>query len=247
MVKVAVLGAKGKVGQALCEALPRTHDLTLVASLGRDDALELLAARGAEIVVDFTHPDAVMDHLRFAIAHGMHAVVGTTGFDGARLDELHTLLSAAPGVGVLIASNYALGAVLAMRYAAHAARFFECAEVIELHHPDKADAPSGTAVDTATRIGAARRAAGLSAMPDNTTHALPGARGANVDGTPVHAVRLRGLVAHQEVLLGNPGEVLSIRHDSIDRSAFVPGVLLAVRRVSQLPGLTLGLEPLLEL
>jgi len=246
MTKVGVLGASGKVGQALCVALPQTRDLELVAALGRRDALAQLVSRGAEVVVDFTHPDAVMGHLSFALAHGLHAVVGTTGFDAARLAEVRSLLAAAPGVGVLIAPNFALGAVLAMRYAAHAARFFESAEVIELHHPDKADAPSGTALDTATRIAAARQAAGLAPLPDAISNGLPGARGASVQGIPVHSLRLRGLVAHQEVLFGNPGEVLTIRHDSLDRSSFVPGVLLALRRVSSRPGLTLGLDPLLD-
>jgi len=247
MVKVGVLGARGKVGQVVCAALERSRDLTLVAALGRGDDLHQLVDAAAQVVVDFSHPDAVMAQLRFAISYGLHAVVGTTGFDAARLAELQQLLAAAPGVGVLIAPNFALGAVLAARYAAHAARYFESAEVIELHHPDKADAPSGTGLDTATRIAAARVKAGLGPMPDATSGGALGARGASVDGVPVHSLRLRGLVAHQEVLLGNPGEVLTIRHDSLDRSSFVPGVLLAIRNVARLPGLTLGLDALLDL
>lgn len=247
MLKIGVLGARGKVGQALCAALPGVADLQLVAALGRGDSLRVLVERGAEVVVDFTHPDAVMAHLRFAIAHGLHAVVGTTGFDAERLAELRALLTAAPGVGLLIAPNFALGAVLAARYAAHAARYFESSEVIELHHPDKADAPSGTGLDTAERIAHARSAAGLPPMPDATRGALPGARGASVQGVAVHSLRLRGLVAHQEALFGNPGELLTIRHDSFDRSCFVPGVLLAARHVAQRPGLTLGLDALIDM
>ena len=246
-LRVGVLGAQGKVGHALCAALPHAPDLELVAALGRGAPLEQLLAHGAQAVVDFTHPDAVMAHLRFVIAHGLHAVVGTTGFDAGRLCELRSLLTAAPGVGVLIAPNFALGAVLAARYAAHAARFFESAEVIELHHAQKLDAPSGTGLDTAQRIAAARSEAGLPPMPDETRDALPGARGASVQGVPVHSVRLRGLVAHQEVLLGNPGELLTIRHDSLDRSSFIPGVLLALRNVARRPGLTIGLDALIEL
>ena len=246
-MRVGVLGAQGKVGQSVCTALSATADLSLVAALGRADAPSQLVERAAQVVVDFTHPDAVMEHLRFAIAHGMHAVVGTSGFDAGRIALVQGMLAAAPGVSVLIAPNFALGAVLAARYAAHAARFFESAEVIELHHPDKADAPSGTGMDTAARMAASRMAAGLPAMPDATTHALDGARGALVDGIRVHSLRLRGLIAHQEVWLGNAGEVLTIRHDSLDRSAFVPGVLLAIRNVARLPGLTLGLDALLDL
>jgi 4-hydroxy-tetrahydrodipicolinate reductase len=246
MLKIGVLGASGRVGQALCAALPGVPDVQLVAALGRGDPLQALVERGAEVVVDFTHPDAVMAHLRFATAHGLHAVVGTTGFDPERLEELRALLSAAPGVGLLIAPNFALGAVLAQRYAAHAARYFESAEVIELHHPDKLDAPSGTGLDTAARIARARGAAGLPPMPDATRGALPGARGASVEGVPVHSLRLRGLVAHQEALFGNPGELLTIRHDAFDRSSFIPGVLLAVRNVARRPGLTLGLDALIE-
>ena len=246
-MRVGVLGARGRVGQAVCAAVSATHDLSLVAALGRGDATSELLTHAAQVAVDFTHPDAVMEHLRFTIAHGIHAVVGTSGFDAARLDELRTLLAAAPGVSVLIAPNFALGAVLAARYAAHAARFFESAEVIELHHPEKVDSPSGTGLDTAARMGAARAEAGLPAMPDATTHAMEGARGALVEGVRVHSLRLRGLIAHQEVLLGNRGELLTIRHDSTDRSAFIPGVLLAVRNVARLPGLTLSLDPLLDL
>lgn len=245
--RVGVLGARGRVGQAVCAALSSAHDLSLVAALGRQDALRGLVDTGAQVVVDFTHPDAVMEHMRFTIAQGMHSVVGTSGFDQARIAELRALLAAAPSVNVLIAPNFALGAVLAARYAAHAARFFESAEVVELHHPDKADAPSGTGLDTAARMAAARAQAQLPEMPDRTTHALAGARGAIVDGIHVHSLRLRGLIAHQEVWLGNPGELLTIRHDSLDRDAFVPGVLLALRNITRMSGLTIGLDALLDL
>jgi len=174
-------------------------------------------------------------------------VVGTTGFDAERLATLTTLLANHPSVGMVIAPNFSIGAALMMRFAAEAARYYPSAEVVEYHHPDKADAPSGTARETAVRIGRARSMAGLPPMPDATTTALAGARGAVVDGVPVHSVRLTGLVAHQEVLLGGPGETLTIRHDSLDRASFMPGVLAAVRAVASRPGLTLGLEPLLDL
>jgi 4-hydroxy-tetrahydrodipicolinate reductase len=198
-------------------------------------------------VVDFTHPDAVMDNLRWCIAHGIDTVVGTTGFDEEKLNALGDLLSDAPDVGVLISPNFSIGAVLMMRFAQQAARFYESAEIIELHHPDKVDAPSGTARRTAELIGTARREAGLDPVPDATTTALDGARGAEVDGIHVHGVRLRGLVAHQEVLFGGTGETLTIRHDSLDRESFMTGVLLGVRRIIGSPGLTVGLEHFLDL
>jgi 4-hydroxy-tetrahydrodipicolinate reductase len=201
----------------------------------------------AQVVVDFTRPDVVMDNLRWCIAHGLHCVVGTTGFDDERLDMLRHLLADAPGVGVLIAPNFSIGAVLMMRFAAAAAPFFESAEIVELHHPDKADAPSGTARRTAEMLATARRDAGLGPQPDATSSGLEGARGADVAGVRVHSVRVRGLVAHQEVLLGGPGEILTIRHDSLDRASFTPGVLAGVRAVADHPGLTVGLEHFLEL
>ena len=199
-----------------------------------------------KVVVDFTRPDVVMDNLRWCIGRGLHCVVGTTGFDDARLDEVRRMLADAPRVGVLIAPNFSVGAVLMMRFAATAAPFYESVEIIELHHPDKADAPSGTARRTAELVAEARAAAGLAAQPDATSTALDGARGADVAGVPVHSVRVRGLVAHQEVLLGTAGETLTIRHDSYDRKSFMPGVLLAVRKVVERRGLTIGLGPLLD-
>jgi 4-hydroxy-tetrahydrodipicolinate reductase len=246
-IRVAVLGAKGRMGSQTCRAVEAAGDCELVAALDLGDQLDLLIEASPEVVVDFTHPDAVMDNLCWCIAHGIDTVVGTTGFDEDRLTALRDLLADAPDVGVLIAPNFSIGAVLMMRFAAQSARFFESVEIIELHHPDKADAPSGTARRTAELIGGARREAGLDPVPDATTTALDGARGAEVDGIHVHGVRLRGLVAHQEVLFGGTGETLTIRHDSLDRESFMAGVLLGVRRIVGTPGLTVGLEHFLEL
>ncbi|MEZ5097539.1 MAG: 4-hydroxy-tetrahydrodipicolinate reductase [Nocardioides sp.] len=246
-VRVGVLGARGKVGSTVCRAVEAAPDLELVAEVEVGDALESLLDAGAEVVVDFTHPDAVLGNLEFCIGHGIHAVVGTTGFDDARLAQVESWLAAAPRTGVLIAPNFSLGAVLMMRFAALAAPYFTSVEIVELHHPDKADAPSGTSRRTAELVAAARREAGSPSMPDATTTALDGARGASVDGVHVHSVRVRGLVAHQEVLLGSPGETLTLRHDSLDRESFVPGVLAGVRAIAGRPGLTLGLENLLDL
>ncbi|MEV6253427.1 4-hydroxy-tetrahydrodipicolinate reductase [Nocardia sp. NPDC051911] len=246
-IRVGVLGARGKVGQAICAAVTAADDLELVAAVDKDDSLDGFVAADTQVVVDFTHPDVVMGNLKFLVEHGIHAVVGTTGFDEARLAEVRSWLSGRPEVGVLIAPNFAIGAVLTMRFAEQAARFFESVEVIELHHPNKADAPSGTAYRTAGLIAAARDKAGLNRSPDATTTELEGARGAEVDGVRVHSVRLAGLVAHQEVLFGTQGETLTIRHDSIDRSSFAPGVLLGVREIANRPGLTVGLDPFLDL
>lgn len=244
-MRVAVVGAKGKVGTAMVEAVRAAPDLELSAAVDADDPLSLLTDGGTEVVIDFTHPDVVMDNLKFLIDNGIHAVVGTTGFTAQRLDTVAGWLAERPGVGVLIAPNFAIGAVLCMHFAAKAAPYFESVEVVELHHPHKADAPSGTATRTAQLIAAARK--GLPPNPDATSTGLPGARGADVDGVPVHSVRVAGLVAHQEVLFGTRGETLTIRHDSLDRTSFVPGVLLGVRGVGDRPGLTIGIEPLLDL
>lgn len=246
-IRVGVLGARGRVGTEVCRAVDAADDLELVAMVDAGDWMFNVADAGAEVVVDFTHPDVVLDNVRFCIDQGIHAVVGTTGWDAARLDQVRAWLEPQPDLGVLVAPNFAIGAVLSMRFAAMAARFYESAEVVELHHPRKADAPSGTAARTAQLIAAARAEAGLGAAPDATTHERDGARGADVDGVRVHSVRLAGLVAHQEVLLGTTGETLTIRHDSLDRTSFVPGVLLGVRTVRDRPGLTVGLEPLLDL
>ena len=242
MINVAVLGARGRMGAEVVKAVSGAKDLKLVAELDLGDSLDQLISSKAEVVVDFTTPDSVMANLEFLISHGVHAVVGTTGFDAARIKKVEALLSANPTVGVLIAPNFAIGAVLMMEFAEKAAKYFESAEIIELHHPDKVDAPSGTAARTAELMTTARKSAGLSSMPDATTTSLDGARGATVGEVPVHSIRLRGLIAHQEVLLGGPGETLSIRHDSLDRAGFMPGVLLGVRQVVSHKGLTFGLE-----
>jgi 4-hydroxy-tetrahydrodipicolinate reductase len=247
VLKVGVVGARGKVGQEVCKAVDAVEDMVLVAAVDADDPIEELVTGGAQAVVDFTHPDVVMDNLQFCIENRIHAVVGTTGFDAGRLDRLRSWLADSPDTGVLVAPNFSVGAVLMMRYAAEAARFFESVEIVELHHPDKADAPSGTARRTAELVAAARNEAGLAPVPDATSTALDGARGADVDGIRVHGLRVRGLVAHQEVILGGLGETLTIRHDSLDRASFTPGVLLALRAIADHPGLTVGLEHFLPL
>ena len=244
---VAVLGAAGRMGSEAVKAVEAAPDLKLVAALGRGDSLDTLVSSGAQYVIDLTVPDSTEANVRFAVEHGMHAVVGTTGWDAERLERLSDLLEGHPGTAVLIAPNFALGSVLATAFAAQAARYFESVEVIELHHPDKIDAPSGTAVRTASLIAAARADAGAGPSPDATTKEVPGARGADIDGVRVHSVRLRGLVAHQEVLLGGVGEQLTIRHDSFDRASFMPGVLLGVRQAAAHPGLTVGLDGYLDL
>jgi 4-hydroxy-tetrahydrodipicolinate reductase len=246
-IKVAVLGAKGRMGVEACKAITAAADLELVSQIDLGDSLDLLVSSGARVVVDFTHPDAVMGNLEFAIKHGINVVVGTTGFDEAKLSQIKSWLASQPGVGALIAPNFGLGAVLMMQFAAQASKYFESVEIIELHHPNKVDAPSGTASRTAEMITEARRSVNKEAMPDATATSLEGARGALVGEVPVHSVRLRGLVAHQEVILGDLGETLTIRHDSIDRTGFMPGVLLGVRKVVSHPGLTFGLEHFMDL
>jgi 4-hydroxy-tetrahydrodipicolinate reductase len=246
-IKVGVLGSKGRMGSEAVRAISGAKDLELVAQIDLNDSLDVLVNNGAEVIVDFTHPDAVMQNLEFAISHGIHIVVGTTGFTSEKLELIKKWLSAQPKVGALIAPNFGLGAVLMMQFAAKAARYFESAEIVELHHPEKADAPSGTATRTAEMITQSRQESKRPAMPDKTSSSLDGARGAKVGDVPIHSVRLRGLVAHQEVLLGDQGETLSIRHDSIDRTGFMPGVLLAIREVGKRAGLTFGLENYMEL
>ncbi|MFD5819108.1 4-hydroxy-tetrahydrodipicolinate reductase [Streptomyces sp. NPDC127038] len=246
-LRVAVLGAKGRIGAEAVRAVEAAEDMELVAALGRGDKLETLVEAGTEAVVELTTPASVMGNLDFCVRHGIHAVVGTTGWTDERLAQLGTSLAASPDTGVLIAPNFSIGAVLTMKFAQIAAPYFESVEVVELHHPNKVDAPSGTATRTAQLIAEARRAAGTAPAPDATVTALDGARGADVDGVPVHAIRLRGLLAHQEVLLGGEGETLTVRHDSLHHSSFMPGILLGVRRVVTTPGLTFGLEHFLDL
>ena len=246
-IRVGVFGSGGKVGQAMVDAVEAAEDLVFTTGVDKGDDPVVFVDTDTSVVIDFTHPRVVMDNLKFLIENGIHAVVGTTGFTAERLAQVREWLSDAPDVGVLIAPNFAIGAVLSMRFAQQAARFFDSVEVIELHHPQKADAPSGTAYRTAALIAESRAQAGVGPSPDATTEELPGARGAVVDGVRVHSVRLAGLVAHQEVLLGTQGETLTIRHDSIDRSSFVPGVLLGVRQIGTRPGLTVGLDELMDL
>ena len=242
MIKVGVLGARGRMGAEVVAAVEAVADCQLVAALDLGDSLDQLISSGAQVVVDFTTPDSVMANLEFLIAHKIHAVVGTTGFDEVRISKLKSLSSAHPEVGILVAPNFAIGAVLMMEFAAKAAKYFESAEIIELHHPLKVDAPSGTAARTAELMSKARKDAGLGPQPDATTTALDGARGSKVGDIPVHSVRARGLVAHQEVILGGLGETLTIRHDSLDRAGFMPGVILGIRNVVSHPGLTHGLD-----
>lgn len=246
-IKVAVLGAKGRMGSESIKAISECKDFELVAELDLGDSLDKLVSSGAEVVVDFTHPDSVMGNLEFAIKNGISVVVGTTGFDDEKLNQVKSWLAASPKVGALIAPNFGLGAVLMMQFAAQASKYFESVEIVELHHPAKADAPSGTAARTAELITAARKSVNKSAMPDATTSEIAGARGAKIGDIQIHSLRLRGLVAHQEVILGDIGETLSIRHDSIDRTGFMPGVLLSIREVGKHPGLTFGLENYMNL
>ena len=243
-IKVGVLGAKGRMGATVCEAVSASSDCELVAALDVNDDLMDLVSNGAEVVVDFTTPSSVEANLKFRAENNIHAVVGTTGFNAEKLAAVEKQFVASKA-SVVIAPNFGLAAVLMMKFAAKAAPHFESVEIIELHHPRKADAPSGTARRTAEMIAEAR--SGMEDMPDSTSDLIPGARGAIVAGVPVHSIRLQGVVAHQEVVFGGPGESLTIRHDSYDRESFMPGVLLAVRKVSQTSGLTYGLENLLEL
>jgi 4-hydroxy-tetrahydrodipicolinate reductase len=242
MINVGVLGANGRMGSEVVKAVSSAQGLALVATLDIGDPLDKLATSGAHVVVDFTTPDAVMGNLEYLIKAGINVVVGTTGFDAKKIEKVQSLLKDHPKVGVLIAPNFAIGAVLMMEFAEKAARYFESAEIVELHHPDKVDAPSGTASRTAQLMSQARKNAGLSKMPDATTTAIDGARGAIVGDIPVHSIRARGLVAHQEVLFGGLGETLTIRHDSLDRAGFMPGVVLGIRKIIENPGLTHGLE-----
>ena len=245
-MKVAVLGAKGRMGAETVSAIESASDLTLSSALDLGDSLDQLIKSGTEVVVDFTHPDSVMKNLEFAINNGIHVVVGTTGFDDKKLSELKNLLSKNSRVGALIAPNFGLGAVLMMQFSQKAAQYFESVEIIELHHANKVDAPSGTAIRTAELITDARKQSKKGAMPDASKTVIPGARGAKVGDVPIHSVRSHGYVAHQEVIFGDAGETLSIRHDSINRAGFMPGVLIGVRNVAKYPGLTIGLENYME-
>ncbi|GAA3643038.1 dihydrodipicolinate reductase [Lentzea atacamensis] len=245
MIRVGVLGARGRMGSEVVRAVEAAKDMEVVAALDADDPLSGLVDARVEVVVDFTHPDVVMDNLSFCIENGIHCVVGTSGFDQSRLDAVAALLADKPSVGVLIAPNFGIGAVLLMRFSEIAARYYESAEIIELHHPRKADAPSGTAAHTARLIAAAR--SGMDPMPDATTQEEPGARGAVVDGVRVHSLRISGMIAHQEVVFGGESETLTLRQDSLHRTSFMPGVVLGVREIVSRPGLAVGLDKYLDL
>lgn len=245
-IRVGVLGARGRMGVEVCRAVQSTRDMELVAMIDQGDWLFNASDAGAEVIVDFTSPDVVMDHVHWAIDQNINVVVGTSGFTESRFDRVRSWLQHKPDLGVIVAPNFAVGAALMMEFAARAARLFDSVEIIEQHHPNKLDAPSGTALRTASIIAEARAAAGKDKMPDATASAVDGARGADIEGVRVHSVRAAGLVAHQEVLFGAAGETLTIRHDSYDRVSFMPGVLLAVRTVLHRPGLTIGLESLLS-
>lgn len=247
LLRVGVIGARGRMGAETCQAVVEADDMDLVAAVGGREWLFSLADADSQVVVDFSHPDVVMEHIRFCLDQNIHVIAGTSGFTDERLETIRQWLAAKPELGVMVVPNFAIGAVLSARFAREAARFFESVEIIELHHAGKADAPSGTAVATAKMVALARKDADLGPVPDATTLETEGARGANVDGIRVHSVRLPGLVAHQEVILGTTGETLTIRHDSLHRSSFMPGVLTAIRAVTSRPGLTIGLEQLLGL
>ena len=241
-IRVGIFGVSGKMGTEVVGAVNRAEDMTTVGGVDINEDRTKIGR--AEVVVDFTHPDAVMDNIRWCLERDIHMVIGTTGFNDERIAEVRELCEQHPGVGVLIASNFSIGAVLMMKFAALAAQFFPSAEIVELHHPHKADAPSGSAAATARRISAARAEADMEPVPDATIHDA-GARGAEVEGIHVHAVRLQGLTAHQEVIFGTTGETLKIRHDSYDRVSFMPGVIEGIRHVLENPGLTHEMEEVL--
>ncbi|SMD04120.1 4-hydroxy-tetrahydrodipicolinate reductase [Lentzea albidocapillata] len=245
MIRVGVLGARGRMGSEVVRAVEAAKDMEVVAAIDADDPMSALVDAGVQVVVDFTHPDVVMGNLEFCVANGIHCVVGTSGFDQPKLDAVAALLADRPDVGVLVAPNFGIGAVLLMRFSEIAARYYESAEIIELHHPRKADAPSGTAAHTARLIAAARE--GMDSMPDATTQEEPGARGAVVDGVRVHSLRISGMIAHQEVVFGGESETLTIRQDSLHRTSFMPGVVLGVREIVGRPGLAVGLDKYLDL
>ncbi|MDR7300633.1 4-hydroxy-tetrahydrodipicolinate reductase [Haloactinomyces albus] len=246
-IRVGILGARGRMGSEAVRAVGEAPDTELVAEVNRGDSLRTLTDAGVQVAVDLTHPDSVLDNVAFCVDNGIHVVVGTSGLGETELETVRASLGDTPNTGVLVVPNFAIGAVLSMRFAEIAAKFFESAEIVELHHPRKADAPSGTAARTAQIVSRAREQAGVAEAPDATTKEFDGARGASVDGVPVHSVRMAGLVAHQEVLFGTEGETLTVRHDSYDRRSFMPGVLLAVREVGTRPGITVGLDALLGL
>lgn len=246
-IRIAVVGAKGRMGQEVCRAIKGDKDLELVAEIDLNDSLTSALESKADVIVDFTNAAAAVKTAEFAITNGIHLVIGTTGFDKENLNQIRNSLAKSPKTGVLVAPNFAISAVLMMQFAATAAKYFESAEIIEFHHPEKLDAPSGTAIRTAEMMTESRSAANRAPMPDKTSKSIPGARGGKVGDIPVHSIRMAGMVAHQEVIFGEMGETLTIRHDSLDRSGYMPGVLIACKEVSKHPGLNIGLENYLKL
>ena len=242
MIKVAVFGAKGRMGQRICQAVEEAEDMELVAAIDAGEDREPVKA--ADVAIDFTVPDAVLGNIEWCLSNNVHTVVGTTGFTDEKYDKVRKW-QASSKANAIIASNFSIAAVLMMSFAAKAAPFFESVEIIELQHPDKLDAPSGTAQTTARAISQAREKAGCAQIPDATQTDPNGARGAQIDGVHIHAVRSRGLFAHQEVIFGNPGEQLTVRDDSFDRGSYMPGILAAVRAIGDRPGLTIGIDELL--
>lgn len=246
-IRVAVIGAKGRMGSHAVDAINDAEGLELVAALGSSDSLETLIEKNIDVAVELTVPKSTEDNITFLVENGIDTVVGTTGWDNDRLARLEATLKNHPETAVLIAPNFSIGAVLAMRFAELAAPYFDSAEVVEIHHTRKLDAPSGTANHTAQRIAAARNAAGLPAVPDSTESDPQGARGAVIDGIHVHAIRQQGMNAHEEILFGSDGEALTIRTDSHSTSAFMPGIVTAVRSIADYTGLIHGLENMLDL
>ncbi|MDR2973462.1 MAG: 4-hydroxy-tetrahydrodipicolinate reductase [Propionibacteriaceae bacterium] len=243
MLRIVVFGANGRMGAEVCQTLGAQPDCQIVAAIDLGDPKDDLVE--ADVAVDFTHPDAVMDNIAWCLERGINAVVGTTGFTPERLDQVTAMLGSDPTAGVLIAPNFSIGAVLMMHFAAVAAPYFESVEIIEAHHTAKADAPSGTAATTASMVAAARAAAATPAMVDATTHETPGARGAQIEGVRVHSLRLPGVIAQQEVRLASAGETLTVVNDARSRASYMPGVLQGVRWIMNHPGLTVGLETVL--
>lgn len=245
-IKVAVLGSKGRMGAEVVKAVNNASDLELVASIDQNDDFNIVKNSGAQVAVDFTTPDVVMKNIELLISAGISLVVGTTGFSDERINSVKKMLDTKSGVSARLVPNFSIGAILMMRFARSATKFYDSAEIIEYHHPNKIDAPSGTAIRTAQIIAEERQLNNLSKNPDATASEIPGARGSKIEGIPVHAVRMQGLVAHQEVVFGSMGETLTIRHDSFDRESFMPGVLLAIRNISKKPGLTIGIDDLIS-
>ena len=243
-MKVAVIGANGRMGSEVCRAVEADADLELAARIVHDDDLKVMTKAQADVAVEFTTPASVKDNVRFCLENGVHVVVGATGLNEDDLAEIKTWAEGS-AANAFVAPNFAIGAVLMMRFAAAAAPHFDSAEVVERHHEKKVDAPSGTALRTAHLMNETRERDWVT--PPEESETVAGSRGGDVGGVHIHSLRLPGSVAHQEVVLGTAGETLTIRHDSLDRTSFMPGVILAVKKVPTLGPLTVGLEHLLDL